>query len=371
MAAPPSGPDDTPRKDGPAAPATPVWLEETLEGLDPDEYDYQEFKGSLWLSRDREVVGGFLHMLSKQVSAFANGGGGRLLIGIDDEGRIDGGVPVDLKGGGTRSWLEDVVPSSVDPKLKKFNVFEVRGDRPDSAILDGHAVYVIEIEPSEDAPHQAYDHRYYLRIAGKSRPMGHIHLEDVLRRTRHPRVRLGRVGPYGEPQYVESDPRGPKVLLSFRAFLANEGRNLARHVGAEIVLPRPLVNSEVRDRILAQDGVVLTQDPGQLIFFRYHPTPLFPTQSVFFMQFWVVIHGNNYAQVQDDAAIRWTLYADDAPPHVGQVPLVRFKVVRRALGWLHRQGGVPVGQQGSRKGRKRRRRRSKRQVKDSRSTSKS
>lgn len=341
----------------PDAPHTPRWTEAALQSIDPNEYDYQEFKGRLWLSKDREVVGGFLHMLSKQVSAFSNGAGGRLFIGIDDSGEIDGGVPVDLKGGGTRSWLEDVVPGAVDPKLKKFNVYEVRGEGTDSAILPGHAVYIIEIDASEDAPHQAYDHRYYLRIAGKSRPMGHIHIEDVLRRTRHPRVRLSRLGPYGEAEYIDTDPRGPKAQLCFRAFLINEGRNLAHHVGAEIVLPRPLVNSDVRDRILAQDGVVLTQDPGQLTFFRYHPTPLFPTQTVYLLQFWVAIHGNNYAQVQDGASIHWTVYADDAPPHQGELPLARFKVVRRALGWLHRQGSVPEGQKSGTKRRRKRRRR--------------
>lgn len=347
--------------DGPPGPASIPWTEALLESIDPNEYDYQEFKSSPWLSRDKRVSGAFLSVLSKQVSAFANGAGGRLFLGLDDEGRIDGGVPVDLKGGGTRSWLEDVIPGSVSPSLKNFNVYEVlsRTDGQPSAILAGHAVYVIEITASEDAPHQAHDHRYYLRIAGKSRPMGHIHVEDVLRRTRQPRVRIERIGPFGQPEYIESDPRGPKVQLCFRAFLANEGRTLARHVGTELVLPRPLVNSIVRDRMLEQD-LQLTQEPGALTFFRYHPAPLFPGQKIELLRFWVAIHGANYQQVDSgDAAVRWRVYADDAPPHEDVLPLARFRVVRRALGWLTRKEAVPPRQQARGTLKKRRRRRKK------------
>ena len=317
----------------------PRWTEALLEVLDRDEYDFQEFKSSLWLSRDREIQSAFQHMLSKQVSAFANGAGGRLFIGIDDDGHIDGGVPVDLKGGGTRSWLEDVIPHAVAPTLRRFNVFEVRGKVADSAILPGHAVYVIEIKASEDAPHQAHDHRYYLRIAGKSRPMGHIHVEDVLRRTRHPQVRLVRLSPFGEPEFIDTDPRGPKVQLCFRAFLVNEGRTLAQHVGVEVRLPRPLVNSEVRSHMLEGGDVTLTQEPGALTFFRYHPSPLFPGQTIQVLQVWVALHGSNQALVKSDvAAIHWRVYADDAPPSEGHMPLGHFNVVRRAMSRLRRKG---------------------------------
>jgi len=337
---------------------SPRWSEPLLEALDHDEYDFQEFKGSLWLSRDREIQSAFQHMLSKQVSAFANGGGGRLIIGLDDDGCIDGGVPVDLKGGGTRSWLEDVIPTSVSPSLRRFNVFEVRGQGSRSAILPGHAVYVVEIPASEDAPHQAHDHRYYLRIAGKSRPMGHIHVEDVLRRTRHPQVRLGRLSPFGEPELIETDPRGPKVLLCFRAFIVNEGRTLAHHVGVEIRLPRPLVNSEVRARMTGGGRLTLTQDPGALTFFHYHPTPLFPGQTVQMLSIWVALHGSNQALVRsDEAAIHWRVYADDALPVEGSNPLGQFRVVRRVMTTLARRGavagGAPVPRKRRRKGRPR------------------
>ena len=318
------------------------WTEAHLRDLHPDEHDYQEFKGSAFLEKDGQVASGFAVRLSKQVSAFANGSGGRLFIGLDDRGRIDGGVRAHLKGGGVRAWLEDIIPGVVDPPLRTFNVFEVAWPGPGtpSVLRPGCSVFVVEIPPSDDAPHQAQDYRYYLRIAGKSRPMGHVHVDDVSRRTRTPRVVVSRIAPYGDPEPVLDDPRGPKVHLCFHAFIANEGRVLAQHVGGEFVLPRPLVNADLREKLHA-DGTDLTQTPGELHAFRYHPNPVFPGQEVQLLRCWVGIHANNLDAVRSgSAALGWRIYADDAKARTGDRALISYGVVHDAMHWLARHAGA-------------------------------
>lgn len=325
------------------APADGAWTEARLGILGPDEYDFQEFKGSAWMvAADGSIEGEFAAHLSKQLSAFANAKGGRIVLGLDDEGRIDGGVPVDLKGGGTRSWLEDIVSGLVDPALAAFNVHEVlpQQDAP-SAIRPGHAVYVIEVPASDAAPHQAVDLRYYLRIAGKSRPMGHVHVQDVLRRTHHPRIHLRRVAPYGTGERITTDPRGPKVQLALRVYLENRGRTLAEHVGLQVEVPRPLVNRAVRQQTLAEGDVQLTQRPGAIHYFRYHPMPVFPGQDLCFLKLYVVIHRNNVDALRAGVArIAWRIFADDAPPRDGQQVLGDFAVVRDAIAWVEGHPGA-------------------------------
>jgi hypothetical protein len=283
----------------------------------------------------QDVQPDFLFFLSKQASAFANGSGGLLFVGIDDAGQIDGGVPTALKGG-TRAWLEDLIAACVDPPLPRCNVFEV-SPRTDSnsLIKDGHGVYVIEISASPDAPHQAKDHRYYLRIAGKSRPMGHVHVQDVLRRTFHPKIELARFGPYGQMQTDKSDPRGPRAFIQFRLFVSNRGRTLARHVGLDAIVPRPFAGSDVRRRMKALGEAHYTQNSGSLTYSRYHPTPLFPSQEIYGLSIWVCLHKNNLAQVINGASINWTIYADDARPIRGGQALHEFQIVRRAIDWLN------------------------------------
>jgi hypothetical protein len=319
----------------------PEWTEDALTHLGPDEYDFQEFKASAFVWAEGQLSPSVHVDLSKQVSAFANGAGGRIFVGVDDQGVLDGGVPVDVKKGGTRSWLEDVIPGLVEPPLTVFNVHEVLAAGPHSRIRRGCAAYVIEVPSSPSAPHQALDHRYYLRIAGKSRPMGHVHVQDVLRRTTAPQAHLRRIAPFGPGERITTDPRGPKVLIGFRAYVENRGRTLANHVGVELVLPRPVVNREVRERVLRAGDVSLTQRPGVVNFFRYHPNPVFPGQDLVFMGFWVAVHrGNRDAVLSGLARVAWRVYADDAPPREGAQPLVEFAVVRDALAWLAHDAGA-------------------------------
>lgn len=312
---------------------TERWTEARLTALEPHEHDFQEFKGAGWLIAKGDLVSNFVLALSKQVSAFVNGAGGRLFIGLDDNGVIDGGVPTDLRGG-TREWLEDLVPGSVDPPLRTCNVFEVPHGGPGSAIHPGHAVYVVDLPPSDHAPHQSKDHRYYLRIAGKSRPMGHVHVQDVLRRVRHPVVRLTRLGPYGEAEAYDADPRGPMQFVQLRCFLTNQGRTLAHQVGLELSVPRPFVGQEVRRRTREHGEVRYTQRPGDILFFRHHPDPIFPTQEVYGGSVWIALHATNLGLLDAGATIRWRLFADDAEPGTGERAMGSFAVVQRAADQL-------------------------------------
>ena len=308
----------------------PLWNESRIQQIETDEHDFQEFKSTLYVADDTEINAHFLLAMSKQVSAFANGAGGKIFLGVDDKGRIDGGIRTDLKGGGTRAWLEDIIHDLVTPRLSQFNVFEVLPQGVNSQISPGRAVYIIEIPESTEAPHQARDHRYYLRIAGKSRPMGHVHVQDVLRRNRNTRLAMARMGPYGDAELDNSDQRGARVFLGFRILINNISQTLAHHVGAEVIIPRPLVGAEVRRRILEVGDIHYTQQPGQVAFFRYHPNPVFPSQELFFMMFWVGIHANNIDAIRSGSAVRWRLYADDSAPVEGEEVLWKYAAVRKA-----------------------------------------
>lgn len=321
-----------------------VWTIEDLEALEPYEYDFQEFKASAYLELDGMINAAFLPELSRQVSAFVNGAGGRLILGMEDDGRVDAGIATDLKRGGTRSWLEDVIPGSVDPPLRAFNVFEVRGPGARGRPLPGRAVYVIDLPPSDDAPHQALDHRFYARIAGKSRPMGNTAIQEIVGRTRRPRVTISTVTPYGAAEHMPDDPRGPLSLVCFRCFLRNEGPRLAQHVGAELMLPRQVVTEEVRHRMLEDGRTYVTHRPAEYTFFRYQGFPLFPRQEIFFTMFWLAVHRNNLAWLRAGGlALDWRVFADDTPPREGRVPLSDYAALGEAIAWTESRLGGQSG----------------------------
>jgi predicted HTH transcriptional regulator len=87
--------------------------------------------------------------LAKALSALVNFGGGVLILGINNKDLTidDGGISNNIKGG-TKEWLENILPPLTDPPLHKFNVFEISGNKAGSTILQGRAIYVLEIKES-------------------------------------------------------------------------------------------------------------------------------------------------------------------------------------------------------------------------------
>jgi hypothetical protein len=133
-------------------------------------------------------------VLAKEIAAFANSGGGAIICGVDDQGKIDsGGIPRIAKGRETvKDWLENVIPTLTDYSVAGFTVEEVLpSDSDSSAIEAGKCLVVIEVPDSARAPHQSkIDNVYYVRLSGKSHPAPHWMLEDIRNRRHHPELHI-------------------------------------------------------------------------------------------------------------------------------------------------------------------------------------
>jgi len=158
-----------------------------VQGLPTGEYDWLEFKDSRWLESPK-----YLDNLSNYVSAFANYDGGYLVIGITnpktgDPLQPDQGVPLDFKND-MKSWLEDIVPNLTDPPVRRLNVHLI-ADPEGLQPRKGNVIVVLHIPPSDAAPHQAGDRKYYTRLGTKLRAIGHQAVLDIVNRRRNPTVK--------------------------------------------------------------------------------------------------------------------------------------------------------------------------------------
>ncbi|MDX2132895.1 MAG: ATP-binding protein [Planctomycetota bacterium] len=163
-----------------------TWTEDRLSDLpDSENAKFERKAGALLDDLD------FRSKLAKAVSAFANSGGGQLIIGQTDIGKFDG---VEEFRSGTRTrtshWLEQVLPKLVEHPLSHFQISEViRSTKEDSRIPLGRVVLIIDIPDSPLAPHQSvYDHKYYHRRGGRSEPASHFYLELLRNRLIAPRL---------------------------------------------------------------------------------------------------------------------------------------------------------------------------------------
>lgn len=99
------------------------WTEEQIASLPAGEHDYFERKSGQ-LFDPRADTNKLYDALAKEACAFANSGGGHLLLGVCDDGTIDGVPPLFGKTE-TREWLEQKIPDLLDYRLVDFRVHTV------------------------------------------------------------------------------------------------------------------------------------------------------------------------------------------------------------------------------------------------------
>ncbi|HUE73507.1 MAG TPA: ATP-binding protein [Pirellulaceae bacterium] len=158
------------------------WTESQLLALPlGDEHDYIERKAGALLSDQHD----FRVKMAKALSAFANSGGGHIVLGQKNDGTFDG-IPKRTRSPSTQEWLEQVLPNLVQFPLALFRVHTVTPDEVSSTIPTDREVLVIDIGDSLLAPHQAAfptdSPQYYHRQGGKSVAAPHHYLELIRNR---------------------------------------------------------------------------------------------------------------------------------------------------------------------------------------------
>ncbi len=175
------------------------WTEADVDELPAEEPDgFERKSGKLFANQDK-----FRDAVAKALSAFANSGGGSLILGANDNGTPDG-LPSLVGQTAMRDCVEQSVPHLLDYPLADFRVHTVMKNVP-SCIPDGREVIVIDVGDSTAAPHQSKrDKIYYRREGGRSVPAPHFYLELLRQRLTNPTLEfmLKKIDPV---DFIEHD----------------------------------------------------------------------------------------------------------------------------------------------------------------------
>lgn len=144
-----------------------------------------DYKRSLALSKTSAAR----NEISKDVAAMANSAGGMLVYGVAE---LSGGIPSNIDGGiqdgsVTKEWLEQVIASTISPRLAGLKIKEVN-------LGSGGRAFVLEVQQATNlAPHQSSDQKYYKRQNFHSVPMHDYEIRDALGRGKSPNplIRFG------------------------------------------------------------------------------------------------------------------------------------------------------------------------------------
>jgi hypothetical protein len=116
----------------------------------------------------------------KDVSAFANAGGGILIYGMREHdhlpiGTDDGVDPTVIR----REWIENILSTNIEPPVEGLVIQPI--------ILaskgTGNVAYVLDIPAAKSrSPHQGPEHKYYRRRNFSAEPMEDSEVRDLMRR---------------------------------------------------------------------------------------------------------------------------------------------------------------------------------------------
>jgi hypothetical protein len=146
-----------------------------LDALPSSESDDLEYKSSLIKEGDLQ------REIQNAASAFWNSGGGVFFAGVDDKGKVDGGIPATIGRQSRTDWLGRII-AAVSPQGKYASRLFHPTDHPN--INQDKCVLAIEYAPSADIPHQSGDKRYYIRAGAHTERAPHF-LVDALYAKRH------------------------------------------------------------------------------------------------------------------------------------------------------------------------------------------
>lgn len=321
------------------------WTEDYINNVLPsiDEQDWIECKRGdiLNFKEDKDAK---LTKLAKEISALANSGGGFLAFGIDDKTMeiYDGGVDISIAHN-TKEWLENVIPGLTDPPLRNFNVLTIRGNKPDSKLHEGKAIFVIDIGDSEQAPHQSTkDNKYYIRSASHAIPANHQIVMDIIGRRKYPKLEVSFNYAFhniAEPNVLLS--QGDKPILVTR--LKNIGSVYAEYVNVILLISPFLLDpngqefygrnsriySESYVRIIRENiinelwspaGIFMGREAGRI-------TPILPGRE---HSFAIPLNPGFHEQKEQfsntDPLIKYELFADNAPVIRGETPLKLIQI---------------------------------------------
>lgn len=290
------------------------WTESRLQNFITSEIEESltlEYKSAEALDRSdtkkREIT--------KDVSAMANSAGGILIYGIAEYNAADKRhlpekiTPVDRRRF-PREWVEQII-QAIRPRIDGIVIHSVNLSSGENDVA-----FVIEI-PQSSTAHQASDHRYYKRFNFQAVPMEDYEIRDVMFREQTPNIALKFL--------IQITDSAQNLLIEAR----NNGSAFAQYVAVFLDAPVPILEN-IENKMSLKDG-------GKM--YRHRLTNLnqeyadeqfkssFPLLRNMTMHWKIPLNENFDDFKASDLQIKWKLYADNALPKEGKIPLREIEVV--------------------------------------------
>jgi hypothetical protein len=152
-----------------------TWPEKELKEIVKYESPPEELKAVI-LGGEKETVE-FKEELTdrvlKTICSFANTKGGRIFLGVDDEGKIKG-IKEGLQKTKIEEQLQNMIRSHFDPPFPKALISEQE--------IDGKKVFIIYVEEGKEKPYYLRERGIYIRANGTDRIATRLEVEKLFKK---------------------------------------------------------------------------------------------------------------------------------------------------------------------------------------------
>lgn len=159
------------------------WTYEDLLDIPNAESNTYEYKSS------KVPLENLKNKISIAASAFWNSGGGIFIAGVNDNGIVDGGIPLTKGNQSLRDWVDKAISQTEPLGEYEINIIQYTSSTPN--IEPDKGVLLIRYLESNNVPHMAYDKKYYIRAGAHSEGATHFQVEALraLRQFTKPNLR--------------------------------------------------------------------------------------------------------------------------------------------------------------------------------------
>lgn len=242
-----------------------------------------EFKSALALSKETSVK----KEISKDVSAFANSDGGIIFYGINENNHVASSVSFIDGRIFTKEWLENIIISSIQPKIADMIIYPIRFD------MDiARTVYVVKIPRSTFSPHINADKKYYRRFNFQSVPMEEYEIRNLYLRQRESKVYSHGIIVKPVP---EKDRYDDDHSFYIELQIANEGYYVAEKYKAACNFTNALGIGIIYDR--TKNYSVTNKIGEEIKISNNDNVPLFPNEIFNALHFTLAIPKNEFNEL--------------------------------------------------------------------------
>jgi len=177
-----------------------AWVYEDLNNIPNQESSGYEYKSS------KVTLDNLKNKISVAASAFWNSGGGIFFAGVNDSGKVDGGIPKSVGRQSIRDWADKAV--KLTEPLGEYEICVIENDDLTLEIEKDKVVLIIIFMESNIVPHMANDGKYYIRAGAHSEGATHFHVEALraLRQFAKPNIR-------GVMKYHPTKPKIEELVI--------------------------------------------------------------------------------------------------------------------------------------------------------------